>query len=229
MNSPILCSDLDGLFPWPKIVSHHRVSSRFGGRKHPKTGQWQKQHGALDLATPTGNEVHAAASGEVVKIGWDYRTVKDKDGNITVKGYGRFVVLKHANGYFSLYAHLEKNGVQVALGDKVTDGDVIALSGNTGGSSGPHLHFEVRKGSDIERNYKNADKIDPEALVNGDLEMQIQVESVKHIINFKATDSYIPGVGYPNNLNELFIPKTPEPRKQSKKEKNEHKDETTRA
>ncbi len=65
------------------------------------------------------------------KIGWNRKV--DKQGNVI--GYGRYVVIVHKDGYQSLYAHLEKDGVKFKVGDKVNDGDIIAVSGNTGCST----------------------------------------------------------------------------------------------
>lgn len=191
LNTPFLCKDVDGLIPWPSIVSHVRISSRFGGRRHPITGQMQKQHGAIDLATNgEGHEVYAAARGEVVHIGWDRREEIDDDGNIHVKGYGRYVVLKHSDGYFTLYAHLQRDAVKVEAGQFVANGQVIALSGNTGGSTGPHLHFEVRKANNLTDSYRRATKIDPESIDNMDDDLDAFLEKYgTSILKYNATDN----------------------------------------
>ncbi len=94
----------------------------------------QGLHGynAVDIAAQVGTEIRAAASGEVIISrtgGWN-------------GGYGTYIVIKHSNGTQTLYAHNSKN--YVSVGDTVTQGDVIGLVGNTGKSTGPHLHFEVR-------------------------------------------------------------------------------------
>lgn len=88
-------------------------------------------HGALDYGVPVGTEVYAAAEGVVLSAGW-------RDG-----GLGYCVVIQHANGLRTYYGH--GNGTRyVSGGDVVAKGQLIMLSGNTGNSSGPHLHFEVR-------------------------------------------------------------------------------------
>ena len=90
-----------------------------------------KYHGALDYGVPVGTTVYAAADGVVLSAGW-------RSG-----GYGNCVILQHANGLRTYYAH--GNGTMyVSEGDVVSRGQAIMLSGNTGNSTGPHLHFEVR-------------------------------------------------------------------------------------
>ncbi len=103
-----------------------------------KTGiRTQKLHGlnGIDIGAPVGTSVYAAAAGTVIAVkspgGWN-------------GGYGGYVVIKHDNGTQTLYAHLSK--VLTSVGASVAKGDHIALSGNTGKSTGPHLHFEVRGG-----------------------------------------------------------------------------------
>ncbi|MDR6976659.1 murein DD-endopeptidase MepM/ murein hydrolase activator NlpD [Streptomyces sp. 3330] len=96
---------------------------------------WQSTHSGQDFAVPSGTKVVAAHGGTVVKAG----------GNGAGDGpaYGNAIVIKHANGVYSQYAHLSR--IHVKVGQIVKTGQKIALSGNTGNSSGPHLHFEIRK------------------------------------------------------------------------------------
>lgn len=79
--------------------------------------------------------------------------------------------MKHKSGYFSLYAHLRKNGVLVKVGDTVTDGQTIAESGNTGGSTGPHLHIEIIEADNLNDVFKKENKRDPADI--GDLQKKI--------------------------------------------------------
>jgi len=87
-------------------------------------------HPGVDVAVPTGSVVRAAAGGAVADAGQDPE-------------YGWFVLLQHADGYQSMYGHLSRR--LVARGDSVAPGQVIGLSGNTGRSTAPHLHFEIRR------------------------------------------------------------------------------------
>ena len=90
-----------------------------------------RYHGALDYGVPVGTEVYAAAEGVVLAAGWS-------NG-----GLGNYVCIQHSGGMRTLYGH--GNGTfYVKPGDVVKKGQLIMLSGNTGNSSGPHLHFEVR-------------------------------------------------------------------------------------
>ncbi|WP_151771279.1 M23 family metallopeptidase [Streptomyces abyssomicinicus] len=115
---------------WVDPVQHYKLSASFA----QNGGMWASKHSGQDFAVPTGTKVFAAHEGTVVKAGsWGAG-----DG----PAYGNAVVIKHGNGTYSQYAHLSK--VQVSVGEKVNTGEQIALSGNTGNSSGPHLHFEIR-------------------------------------------------------------------------------------
>ncbi|MCR4691529.1 MAG: M23 family metallopeptidase [Lachnospiraceae bacterium] len=107
-----------------------RLSSGFGRRKAPKKGA-STYHKGVDLATPVGTAVMASCGGVVEKAGWG-------------SGYGYVVYINHADGRQTRYGHLSK--VLVKPGEKVSQGQKIALSGNTGRSTGPHLHFEMRIG-----------------------------------------------------------------------------------
>ena len=90
-----------------------------------------ERHSGLDLAVPVGSDVRATGGARVKEIGTD-------------SAYGRFVLLEHPQGYESMYGHLSR--VIVAPGDSVRAGQVIGLSGNSGRSTAPHLHFEIRRG-----------------------------------------------------------------------------------
>jgi murein DD-endopeptidase MepM/ murein hydrolase activator NlpD len=113
-----------GSLIWPV---NGRITSNFGWRNHPikKTRLF---HNGLDIAVPSGTPVKAAAAGEVVHSGW-------------MNGFGYTVIIDHGRGIETLYAHNSK--VSVAKGSMVNKGQVVALSGNTGLSTGPHLHFGV--------------------------------------------------------------------------------------
>ncbi|ORT58998.1 M23 family metallopeptidase [Streptomyces sp. CB03238] len=95
---------------------------------------WSHKHSGQDFAVPVGTVVKAAHSGVVVKAG--------PNGGGDGPAYGNAIVVKHANGTYSQYAHLSK--INVHIGETVKTGETIARSGNTGNSSGPHLHFEIR-------------------------------------------------------------------------------------
>jgi len=106
-----------------------RYSSRFGERVDPLHGTRTQHHG-LDIAAPTGTPVVAAMDGVVERAG-------------AAGTYGNLIVLRHADGSETRYAHLSAVGVQV--GDHVRAGTPIGAVGSTGRSTGPHLHFEVRR------------------------------------------------------------------------------------
>ena len=105
------------------------VTSEFGNRRDPFTGE-RKGHSGMDLAVPTGTSVRAALPGTV--------TVSTYNQG----GYGYYVMIDHGNGLSTLYGH--NSQLLARVGQTVEAGDVIALSGSTGRSTGPHLHFEVR-------------------------------------------------------------------------------------
>lgn len=111
-----------------KPISGGRQSSGFGARSAPTKGA-STNHKGIDWATPTGTTVVASNAGTVVHAGW-------------ASGYGYAVYINHADGRQTRYGHLSK--VLVKTGQTVSQGERIALSGNTGRSTGPHLHFEIR-------------------------------------------------------------------------------------
>ena len=110
-----------------KPISGGRLTSGFGRRSAPKKGA-STYHKGVDWATPVGTAVVASSSGTVTRAGWG-------------SGYGYCVYIRHADGRETRYGHLSK--VLVSVGQKVSQGQKIALSGNTGVSTGPHLHFEI--------------------------------------------------------------------------------------
>ncbi len=106
-----------------------RYTSYFGYRISPITGEYGF-HSGLDIAAPKGTKIRAAFSGKVLKTGAD-----DKAGN--------YVYLSHNDGFVTFYCHCEE--ILVEEGTAIRQGETIALVGSTGYSTGPHLHFEVRK------------------------------------------------------------------------------------
>jgi murein DD-endopeptidase MepM/ murein hydrolase activator NlpD len=106
-------------FVWPV---HGILTSSFGWR-------WGRMHEGIDIAVPSGSAVVASAAGTVIVAGW-------------MGGYGNLVVVDHGNGIATAYGH--NTSIAVGVGQAVGQGQVIAYSGNTGNSTGPHVHFEVR-------------------------------------------------------------------------------------
>ena len=117
------------VYPTGRPVSKGWISSVFGWRNDPLTGK-RAFHEGIDFAGRASSEVVAAAAGVVVWSGSRW-------------GFGNAVEVNHGNGYSTLYAHNKKNLVKV--GETVKKGQVLALLGSTGRSSGPHVHFEVRR------------------------------------------------------------------------------------
>jgi murein DD-endopeptidase MepM/ murein hydrolase activator NlpD len=120
-----------GAMRWP--LDAYIVSSEYGER-------WGKLHKGMDMAAHVGEPVYAIADGEVIYAG---------DG---LTGYGNVVIVRHDRKTTSLYAH--NSELKVKQGDQVTKGALVALLGNTGHSTGPHVHFEIRDG-DVAVNPRN--------------------------------------------------------------------------
>ncbi len=117
-----------GTFIWPSAASR-KVTSPYGTRLHPifKTYRF---HSGIDIGASYGSQVLAADGGTVTTAGYS-------------SSYGNYVVIYHGNNMTTLYAHMSK--LYVKKGDTVKQGSVIGLVGSTGNSTGPHLHFEIRK------------------------------------------------------------------------------------
>lgn len=114
------------------------ISSRFGGRSNPFTGKGHEFHGGLDFKGSTGDPIRATARGKVSFAG-------------VQSGYGKVVIVEHAHGYRTVYAHL--SAIEVKQGQNIDAGRIVGKLGSTGRSTGPHLHYEVQ--------YK-AQRTDPE-------------------------------------------------------------------
>ncbi|MFQ9126498.1 MAG: peptidoglycan DD-metalloendopeptidase family protein [Butyricicoccaceae bacterium] len=105
--------------------------------------RWGRLHSGVDLAVPEGTPVRASDNGKVI--------LAENSGD----GYGNYIILDHGNGFKTLYGH--NSALCVSVGDIVSQGDLIAYSGNTGNSTGPHLHFEI---------HLDDEKVDPERFLS---------------------------------------------------------------
>jgi murein DD-endopeptidase MepM/ murein hydrolase activator NlpD len=138
MRSEDLKMALGELFIFP--IQGGRISSNFGWRKDPFTGE-RRYHSAIDIAANSGIPVKAASEGKVTTLGFS-------------PVFGNYIILSHSNGYQSMYAHLSATSVK--QGGRINQGQKIGEVGSTGHSTGPHLHFAV---------YKNGRAINPLELI----------------------------------------------------------------
>ncbi|MBD8634313.1 M23 family metallopeptidase [Stenotrophomonas sp. CFBP 13725] len=115
-------------------LAEFRLSSAFGPRRHPIRGRAHAHSGA-DMAAARGTPVHAIAEGTVAAV------------RELAKGYGRHVVVDHADGYSSWYAHLDRIDAALHVGSIVRAGQRLGSVGSTGSATGPHLHLEIRQGN----------------------------------------------------------------------------------
>ncbi len=121
-------------------IESPRYTSYFGYRTNPITGEWSF-HTGVDIAADTGTKIRAAYSGKVTKVGEDGRA-------------GKYIFLEHENGLVTFYCHCSE--ILAVKGANILQGETVALVGSTGWSTGPHVHFEVRK---------NGEHIDPMKLL----------------------------------------------------------------
>jgi murein DD-endopeptidase MepM/ murein hydrolase activator NlpD len=132
-----LLTEIPSIWPIKGGIGH--ISFFFGQNENPFTGQYYI-HKGIDISTyRSGDPVVVTADGQVVTIDYD-------------DGFGNYVIIKHKHGYYTRYAHLLSSRVKV--GQRVQQGDEIGRIGNTGLSTGPHLHYEVHIGSDVVDPYK---------------------------------------------------------------------------
>ena len=129
-----------GVLEWPLSYSYNIITSIFGNRTAPTAGA-SSNHGAIDIGV-SYVPVYAPADGKVIIARW-------------LSGYGNYVMIDHGNGYYTGFGHL--SGYSVSEGDIVSTGQQIATSGNTGISTGPHLHYEVYIGGTA--NYYRVDPL----------------------------------------------------------------------
>ncbi len=127
-----LFSDIPSL--WPIKNGMGQITFPFGQNQHPFTGQWYI-HTGIDIATGRkGDPVIATADGQIINVE-------------SHPAWGNYIMIKHKYGFYTRYAHL--NSFRVTMGQQVQKGQVIGYIGNTGTSTGPHLHYEVHIGSDV--------------------------------------------------------------------------------
>jgi murein DD-endopeptidase MepM/ murein hydrolase activator NlpD len=112
-----------------KPVNNAIMRSGFGGRRHPILGYF-KMHTGVDWATPYGTPIFASGNGVVEKVGWE-------------GGYGKYVRIKHNNGYETAYGHMSAFARGLEPGKRVRQGQVIGFVGSTGTSTGAHVHYEI--------------------------------------------------------------------------------------
>ena len=112
-----------------KPVNDGIMRSGFGSRRHPILG-YTKMHTGVDWAAPMGTPIYASGNGMVEKAGWE-------------SGYGKYIRLKHNNGYETAYGHMTAFARGMEPGVKVRQGQVIGFVGSTGQSTGPHVHYEI--------------------------------------------------------------------------------------
>lgn len=107
-----------------------RISSTFGMRQHPILNKWVG-HKGVDYAAPSGTPIHATGDGTISFAGWQ-------------NGYGNVIIIEHAGGYSTVYAHQSRLAAGMAKGRRVSQGEMIGYVGSTGWATGPHLHYEFR-------------------------------------------------------------------------------------
>jgi murein DD-endopeptidase MepM/ murein hydrolase activator NlpD len=130
-NTSNLFTYSGGKFGFPLEIKA-ALTSDFGYRVNPVTGQKGEFHKGIDFGAPNGTSILAAENGVVIVASW-------------WNGYGNTVILDHGNGVWTLYGHIRNDGIVVKKGDSVKRGQKIAEVGSTGQATGNHLHFEVRK------------------------------------------------------------------------------------
>jgi murein DD-endopeptidase MepM/ murein hydrolase activator NlpD len=139
LNNPLKYIDYKGLWPTKKVVDNGTIGNRgfnLTQSINPANKSLKTKHLGQDFPVSSGNNVHALAGGKVIAANFQFN-------DETKLGWGYYIDIQHSNGYVTRYAHLTKDSFKFKIGQPVNDGDIIALSGASGGVSGPHLHIEM--------------------------------------------------------------------------------------
>ncbi len=152
------------------VTTHYPITQRFG--ENPQWYPLTNGHNGIDFGLPLHTPIFAAANGEVVRV--------SKDNT----GYGNHIRIKHKDNFLTLYCHLDTyDWSEVFVDDLVVGGQLIGYSGNTGRSTGPHLHFEIRE---------NNLAIDPAPLLSDCLPGQLPPPSLEPIFELQVDDDTTP-------------------------------------
>jgi len=187
------------------------ISSFYGPRTHPTTGEPNSYHSGVDITGPTGTHIVAARAGIVETV---VNNCTSGGEHSCGGNYGNYIIISHGDGNYTLYAHLHEDTITVAVGESVNQGELIAKMGSSGRSTGPHLHFEIRIGGNSSSSsvdpltYISAEK--PRAtsfstnLVEGDSNQQTLCKTllgsgystngaIALMVNAKAESNFNPG------------------------------------
>jgi murein DD-endopeptidase MepM/ murein hydrolase activator NlpD len=134
---------------WPIKSGRGEISMYFGQNRNPFTRLWYIHQGVDIITLGIGDPIAATADGEVIGVAYD-------------SSYGNYITIKHQFGFYTRYAHLQLT--KVTKGQKVQQGDVIGYLGNTGLTTGPHLHYEIRLGTSIVDPLKYLNRPKPKAI-----------------------------------------------------------------
>lgn len=147
-------------------VDGARISSVFGMRHHPIYNR-SRLHGGVDFAAPTGTSIFASGSGVIEVASWN---------PTSRRGNGSYIAIQHDSGYRTLYLHMSAFAPGIAVGARVEQGQVIGAVGSTGGSTGPHLHYEV---------HLNGEKLDPMTVQGSDERNSLTGDSLQEFENVR--------------------------------------------
>lgn len=193
-----------GIFIWPipkyvedGLTMWQQITSTFGNRTHPITGQPGTMHNGIDISAGGTPPIVAAASGKVVKA--------SDSGD----GYGNCVIIQHSDGYYTLYGHM--SSLNVTVGENVSQGQQIGIMGTTGNSTGNHLHFEIEKfdGDFSMAKYYTNERLDPVNFFNDDCSPVGGGSSSQDLVDFvwtlEGSDDFLKSLGYLTSDGKEYI------------------------